>query len=167
MDFPIQDYMDESACYVKLKDLLHAEGFACPRCKAKTGIGVHRYRREHIPDHRCDSCGRIFNIFTETNLEGIRRTPSELLLILRGIAQGTPTAKLARELECNRTALLKFRHRIQEWAQQALPSEALSDQVTEADEMFQNAGEKRDSARRSRRSAALSSQQTSRPRDLG
>ncbi|MBP3959909.1 IS1595 family transposase [Gemmata sp. G18] len=65
-----------------------------------------------------------------------------LLLILRGVTQGTPRAQLARELKCSRTSLLPLRHQIQNWAEQALPQNALTDPVTEADEMFQNAGEK-------------------------
>ena len=167
MDFPLQEFMDESACYEKLKSLLHSEGFRCPRCQASSGIGVHHYHRPHVPDHRCDSCGRIFNIFTATQLAGIRRQPSEVLLILQGIVRGTPTAQLARELSCSRTALLEFRHQIQSWAQEALPVEALIDPVTEADEMFQNAGEKRHFAPGSRRSATSKSQPTTRSRNLG
>lgn len=167
MDFPIQDVMDESACHEKLKGLLHPGGFACPRCHATDRIGVHRYRREHTPDYRCGGCGRVFNIYTATRLEGTRRTPSELVLILRGIVQGTPTAKLAREVGCARTPLLSFRHRIQQWAQQALPATPLEDRVTEADEMFQNAGEKRHSAQGPRRSPAKKGQQATRPRHLG
>ena len=167
MDFPIRDCMDESACYEKLEGLLHPDGFRCPRCGSAEGIGVHRYRREHVPDHRCDGCGRVFNLFTQTRLEGIRRDPSEIVLILRGIAQGTPTAKLARELGCDRTALLKLRHLIQGWAREALPKGALPDPVVEADEMFENAGGKRRSALGSGGPAAVPGQQAARPRRLG
>ena len=38
------------------------------------------------------------------------------LLILRGFAQGVPTAQLARELECDRLELLKFRYKLQDLA---------------------------------------------------
>src|SRR5438093_13117043 len=119
MDFPIQDMMDESACYEKLKGLLHPDGLACPRCHEQDGVGVHRYRREHTPDYRCSKCGRVFNIYTDTKLDGVRRKPSELVLILRGIVQGTPTAKLAREIGCSRSRLLEVRYRVQQWAQDA------------------------------------------------
>jgi hypothetical protein len=39
----------------------------------------------------------MFNAFTGAALAGTHRRPSELVLILRGIARG-PTARLAREL---------------------------------------------------------------------
>lgn len=167
MDFPITDLMDESACYAKLLSLLHPDGLHCPQCHASERIGVHRYRRQEVPDHRCDGCGRVFNIFTATKLHGTRRRPSALLLLLRGIAQGTSTAQLARELKCSRTSLLPLRHQIQSWAEQALPKDTLIDPVTEADEMFQNAGEKRHSARRFQRSAQATGQQATRSRHVG
>ena len=167
MDFPIRDCMDESACYEKLEGLLHPGGIRCPRCGRAEGIGVRRYRREPVPDRRCDGCGRVFNLFTPTRLEGIRRDPSEIVLILRGIAQGTPTAEPAREPGCNRTALLNLRHQIRGWAQEALPKGAVLDPATEADEVFQNAGEKRRPALGSGRPAAAPGQQATRPRHLG
>lgn len=168
MDFPIGELMDESACYAKLLALLHPDGLRCPPCGASERIGVHRYRRrEAVPDHRCDGCGRVFNVFTATKLHGTRRQPSAVLLLLRGIVQGTPTAQLARELKCSRTSLLPLRHRIQNWAEQALPKDVLVDPVTEADEMFQNAGEKRPKASRSRRPAEAPGQQAARSRHVG
>ena len=88
MDFPIQDLMSETACYAKLVSLLHPGGLRCPRCGAAERIGVHRYRRESVPDHRCDGCRRVFDAFTGTKLHGTRRRPSAVLLILRGVVAG-------------------------------------------------------------------------------
>ena len=51
-------------------------------------------------DYRCAACGRVFNAFTGTALQATKRRPVELVLILRGVAQGVPTARLARELGC-------------------------------------------------------------------
>ena len=64
------------------------------------------------------------------------------MLILRGIAQGVPTAQLARELGCDRKHLLALRHRLQDHAARWLDRNPLDDEVVEADEMYQNAGEK-------------------------
>jgi len=61
---------------------------------------------------------------------------------MRGIAQGVPTLQLAEELEIDYDTLLKRRHGIQAQALENRVSEPLPDEVTEADEMFQNAGEK-------------------------
>ncbi|MFC1716157.1 transposase [Candidatus Poribacteria bacterium] len=49
---------------------------------------------------------------------------------------------MADELELDYGALLNRRHKIQQLALDNKPNETLSDEHTEADEMFQNAGEK-------------------------
>ncbi len=143
MDFPLQDLMDENACYAKLVQLLHPQGLSCPRCRATTGLHIHRRHRDPVLDYRCRGCGRVFNAFTGTVLGKTPKSPSQVMLILRGIAQGTSTARLARELGLERTALLDFRHRLQELAEQALDQTPLSDAEPESDEMYQNAGKKR------------------------
>jgi hypothetical protein len=99
-------------------------------------------------------------------LQGSQRRPSHVLMILRGISQGTPTAPMARELGCDRRHLLALRHRLQEFARIGRDCNPLGDPVVEADEMYQNAGEKRDPARRPGRSAATACQQPSRPRHV-
>jgi transposase-like protein len=142
MDFPITDLMDQDACYAKLVALLHPGGLACPACKADDRLRVHRRHRAPVLDYRCLSCGRVFNAFTGTSLEGTHRRPAEVMLILRGFAQGVPTAQLARELGCDRKHLLELRRRMQGNATRWLDRNPLGDDVVEGDEMYQNAGEK-------------------------
>jgi transposase-like protein len=142
MDFPIHPFMDEDACYHFLLDLLHPEGLHCPRCQAHEGFIVHRYYREPVLDYRCPACGRVFNAWTGTVFQGTQYRPSRLVLILRGFAQGVSTAQLARELRCSRRHLLKLRHKFQSQAQSGLDRTPLEDTEVEADEMYQNAGEK-------------------------
>lgn len=154
MDFPLIDLMDERACYERLVELLHPGGLACPRCGARDGLGVHRRRRGPVIDLQCGHCRRVFNAFTGTPLHGTRRPPAQLLLILRGIAQATPTARMARELGCDRKHLLELRHRLQGHALLRLDRNPLGDAVVEADEAYVNAGEKRRPASRSGRPAA-------------
>jgi len=166
MDFPITQLLDQDACYTKLVELLHPGGLACPRCGAREGLKVHRRHRDPVLDYRCPGCGRVFNAWTGTPLQGMQRRPAEVLLILRGFAQGVSTARLARELDCDRMKLLAFRHRLQGNAAVGLDRNPLGDAAAEADEMYQNAGEKRGPAPRPRRPAAASGQQASRPRDL-
>jgi transposase-like protein len=166
MDFPLIDLMDERACYERLVELLHPAGLACPRCGASDRMGIHRRHRDPVIDYQCGGCGRVFNAFTGTPLRGIRRSPSQLLLILRGVAQAAPTARMARELGCDRKHLLQLRHRLQGNAALRLDRNPLGDAVVEADEAYVNAGEKRDPARRPGRSAAATSQPSPRPRDL-
>ena len=97
MDFPLTEYMDDDACYEKLVSILHPEGLACPRCQDRNGLKVHRRHRAPVLDYRCITCKRVFNAFTGTAFHKTHRRPAEILLILRGIAQGVPTAQLARE----------------------------------------------------------------------
>lgn len=156
MDFPLTDCLDEDACYAKLVKLLHPQGLACPRCGERTRLGVHRRHRAPVVDYQCGCCSRVFNAWTGTVLQGTHRGPAELVMILRGVAQGIPTAQLARELGCDRKHLLQLRHRLQENARAGLDRSRLPDTALEADEMYQNAGEKRRSPSRLVRSAAAS-----------
>ena len=165
MDFPLSELLDEEACYRKLLELMHPGGLQCPRCGERS-LHVHRRHRAPVMDYRCGNCGRVFNAWTGTTLQKTHRRPSELLLILRGIAQGQSTSGLARELGCGRGHLLELRHKMQERGNQ-LRWEALEDTHAEADEMYQNAGEKRGAAHRSRRSAQAQGQQNQRSRQLG
>jgi transposase-like protein len=167
MDFPLTELMDEGACYRRLFDRLHPGGLTCPRCAAREHSAVHRRHRDPVLDYRCPSCRRVFNAFTGTLLQGTRRPPAELVLVLRGIAQGVPTAKLARELGCDRKELLTLRHRLQHAAYRFGDRRRPGDPVVEADEMFQNAGEKRCAAHRPGRPAPAARQQGERARQLG
>ena len=148
MDFPITDLMDEPACYAQLVDWLHPDGMTCPRCHQHDRMVVHRRGRDPVLDFRCGHCHRVFNAFTGTALHGIKCRPRELVLIIRGFAQGVPTAQLARELGCDRSELLNLRHRLQDLAFHNRDIMPLDDLVLEADETYQNAGEKRRAASR-------------------
>ena len=142
MDFPLTDLMDQDACYAKLVTLLHPDGLACPSCRSGDHLRVHRRHRAPVLDYRCTACRRVFNAFTGSALEGTHRRPAEVMLILRGFAQGVPTAQLARELGCDRKHLLELRRRMQDDAARWLDRNPLGDRTVEADEMYQNAGEK-------------------------
>ena len=166
MDFPIADLLDVEACYAKLVALLHPDGLACPRCGSHEGLTIHRRHRDPVLDFRCSGCGRVFNAWTGTVLQGTQRRPAEILLILRGFAQGVSTARLARELGCDRMKLLALRHKLQDNALLGLDRNPLGDAVVEADEMYQNAGEKRHPPSRPGRPAAVPGQQASGPRHL-
>jgi transposase-like protein len=164
MDFPPLDLLDEQACSDSLGAALHPNGLRCPTCGSRRHT-VHRAHRAPVLDYRCD-CGRVFNAWTGTQLQGTQRPPTALVLIVRGIARGTPTAQLARELGCSRRHLLALRHRLQHRAWVRLPRPPLPDGEAEADELFQNAGEKRPKAHRPRRPAPLPGEQAARPRDV-
>lgn len=147
MDFPILGLMSDDACDQFLVDTLHPDGLGCPGCRRDDARSVHDRHRAPVFDYRCRHCGAVFNAYTGTPLQKTHRSPTQLVLILRGICQGTPTAQLARELGCDRKHLLTLRHRLQGLALQAAEHMGpVPGSTTEADEMFQNAGGKRHSA---------------------
>ncbi len=142
MDFPIDDLMDENKCYQFLLDLFHPQGLHCPRCHTQEGLRIHHSYREPVFNYRCTQCKRVFNAWTGTIFKGTHWRPAQLVLILRGFTQGVPTAQLARELSCSRRHLLDLKHRFQNQAKSNLDRKPLEDTHAEADEMYQNAGEK-------------------------
>ena len=147
MDFPIVDLMDAAACHRFLVALLHPGGLRCPTCRRDDALTVHDRHRPPVFDYRCRHCGGVFNAYTGTPLQKTHRTPAQLVLILRGIWQGTPTARLARELACDRKHLLTLRHKLQGLAEAAAARTGpVAGGHAEADEMYQNAGEKRGAA---------------------
>ena len=146
MRFPIGRLMSERACYDFLMEVLHPDGLKCRRCghPLPPDQAPHDRHRDPIFDYRCRVCGAVFNIFSDTIWEGTRYSCSTIVLIMQGVVQGKPTKQLAEELGIDRFHLLKRRHAIQRLALEKLPRSPLDDEETEADEMFQNAGEKGD-----------------------
>ena len=140
--FSTVELMDEQKCYDYLVEILHPDGLGCPECETPVEHSkVHRRDRAPVLYFRC-SCGRIYNAFAGTLWQGTHHRCGVIVRILQGVAQGTPTLHLAKELGIDRKHLLERRHTIQEFAAQACIREPLADEVVEADEMYQNAGEK-------------------------
>lgn len=167
MDFPLGDLLDPQRCYAFLVSLLHPSGLGCPNGHPLQEAFVHKRDRTPILDYRCKTCGRCFNVFTGTVLRGIKYNEIQVVQLLHGIAEGKPTAQLAREMGVDRKGLLIRRHQLQSLASQARSRQALPDPVVEVDEMYQNAGEKRRIASRSGRSPSSTGQQAARARNVG
>ena len=74
---------------------------------------------------------------------------------------------MARELGLSRPHLLRLRHEIQARALAAADRSPLPDDRTEADEMYQNAGEKRGAAHRPARPSKAAGEPGQGPRHLG
>ena len=148
LDFPIDDLLDNDACLEWLERHLHPEGMRCPRCGASERRSARRTAA--FPAYRCKECDRFYTVLTGTRFAKTRQTPAKLVLILRGIAKGEPTARLARELGLCRRQMHTLRQRVQNNVYETLPTTPMSDSVVEADELYQNAGEKGDVAPRSR-----------------
>ena len=160
IEFSTVALMDEWKCYEFLVQVLHPNGLGCPQCHAPVAqAGVHRHDRAPVLYYHC-GCGRIYNAFTETLWQGTHHPCSTIIRILQGVSQGATTQHLARELGLDRKHLLERRHQIQALTARVCPRTVYSDSVVETDELYQNAGEKRHSASRSRRSAPSAGQQS-------
>jgi len=143
MRFPITDLLSKQECYDFLLRTLHPDGMKCPNGHPlPKNQAPHDVRRTPVVDYRCRTCGCVYNLFTGTVWSGTHYDCATIVLMIRGVSQGVPTMQLADELERDYGTLLERRHRIQELALENRPTEALPDQETEADELFQNAGEK-------------------------
>ncbi len=155
MDFPIVDLMDRQACTEWLEEYFHPRGLKCPHCQAglDQATWFRKTKRSDLDVYRCKDCRGIYNLYSGTVFEGRSFTPEQVVLFVREVLQGKPTAKLGRELKISRTTALAVRHLLQANAEREQPTEPLSDLEVETDEMFQNAGEKRNMARGSARSA--------------
>jgi transposase-like protein len=141
IDFPIDELMDEDTCHSYLLRQLHPDGLKCPHCCSEDRYVAKK--NTWFDGYKCVCCKRYYTMYTGTAFEKTRQPASKLVLILRGFAKGETTAGLSRELKLDRENLLKLRHRIQDNLFMHLPGEQQqSDQGFEADELFQNAGEK-------------------------
>jgi transposase-like protein len=156
IDFPITDLLDDAACSAWLEQHLHPTGLVCPRCHSSE----RRLFRPHafFPTYRCRTCQRTYTILTDTVFAKTRQRPSTIVLLLRGFAKGESTARLSRELDLDRKRLGELRQQIQTNLYDTLPGELMNGDAFEADELYQNAGEKKYTASRSRRSTASARQ---------
>jgi transposase-like protein len=143
MRFPIADLIDEIKCYNYLLNILHPDGLKCPNGHPlPQNQAPHNINRSPVVKYKCRICGRVYNLFTNTVWSRTRHNCAIIVMIIRGFTQGVSTNQLADELNKDYGTLLERRHKIQQLALENRPDEPLPDIQTEADEVFQNAGEK-------------------------
>jgi transposase-like protein len=145
MDFPIIGLLDDETCIDWLMEYFHPDGFRCPHCGAPHAES--RFFRVNcgsgLEVYRCHRCHGVYHLYSGTVFEGSQLTPTHVVLLLRGVLKGQPSAELAREIGLTKKTVLKWRHRLQTNAERVQSETPLPDLETESDEMFQNAGEKR------------------------
>jgi transposase-like protein len=141
IDFPIGELMDDSICTLWLERYLHPQGLTCPHCGSCTR---RLFRAQgHFPAYRCRACEGYDTLLTGTVFAKPRQRPATLVLWLRGITKGEPTARLARELGVSRKQLHTLRQRVQANLNATAPTDVMSGPAFEADELYQHAGEKK------------------------
>ena len=145
MDFPILNLIDNDLATDWLLKHFHPDGLKCPHCDASVdqARSFRQTTASHLTVYRCLVCDGVYNLYSSTVFQQKQFTPAQVVLLLRGVYQGTPTAQLAREIGLSYPTVLSIRHALQANAQAMQPDSPLADEQTETDEMFQNAGEKK------------------------
>src|ERR671914_3051766 len=156
IDFPIGALMDDSICILWLERHLHPSGLTCPHC----GHAERRLVRAqgHFPAYRCRACEGYYTLLTGTAFAKTRQRPATLVLLLRGVAKGEPTARLARELGLSRKQLHTLRHRMQTNLNATAPTGVMSGTAFEAEELYKTGGKKNPPPPRPRRPATTARQ---------
>jgi transposase-like protein len=150
IDFPITELLDDSVSRIWLERHLHPDSLHCPHCRS---AARRLFRAQgHFPAYRCRACDGYYTLLTGTVFAKTRQRPATLVLLLRGVAKGEPTARLARELGMSRKQLHTLRQRIQAHLNATAPTGIMPGTAFEADELYQNAGEKRHTTSRPHRS---------------
>jgi len=149
MDFPIVELFDDDLSAAWLLKYFHQGDLKCPHCgrSVEEAREFRTTKRSQLTVHRCQGCLGVYNLYSGTVFEGKHFRPGQAILLLRGVCKGEPTATIAREIGVTRQTVHEMRKSIQSNAEGLQPKDALPDQQTETDEMFQNAGEKRGAPR--------------------
>jgi transposase-like protein len=152
MDFPLLEVVADEKGEAWAERYFHKGHLECPKCgmDRRTAWIEGQTKRSQVVKYRCRGCRKVYTVYHGTVFAHKQIRPGQAILLLRGICKGETTASLARELELHYDTVLGLRRVLQENAQAMQSQKSLKDRVTETDEMFQNAGEKRRPARRSR-----------------
>ena len=145
MDFSLLEITDDSLAEQRLQKYFHPKGLQCPWCNARVEQArwFRQTQRSHVTRYRCRHCDKGYTVYSGTVFASKQLRPTQVILLLRGICKGESTACLARELQLAYDTVHHLRQQIQSNAMRLQPETPLPDAVTETDELFQNAGEKR------------------------
>lgn len=141
--FSLEPITNDQQAYEFLKQILHPEGLHCPRCGVALPADQAPHTQERAPlvNYRCRECGRVYNLFTDTVLQGTHYDCQTWVLILHGFVAGRPTHEITTELDLDYGTVLNWRHTLQDTVLHKRITTALSDDHSEADETYVNAGQ--------------------------
>ena len=168
MEFPITDLLSLTESAQWILHYFHPQGLRCPHCgDPVTNAGVHRTtKKSQLTVYRCRACHTAYNLYTNTIFQQCHLTPPQVVMFLRGVLKGEASITLAAELNVSPQTILNLRRDLQDSVRFLQPNTPLTDEHTETDEMFQNAGEKKRETSRSIRSPAPACQQPARTRNV-
>jgi len=168
MDFPLLAICDDELGEVWLHSHFHPHGLRCPKCAAsvKQARVFGQTSRSHVTRYRCRDCQMVYTVYTSTLFANKHLRPAQVILLLRGVCKGESSANLSRELQLAYDTVHHLRQQLHRNAMHLQPNTPLPDAITETDEMFQNAGEKRRKTQRPTRSTTTTREQTKRARHV-
>lgn len=165
--FPITGWLDEQARYEFLLSGLHPTGLRCPAGhKVAAGQAPQMRDRAPVVEYRGRRCGKGFTRLTNTCWKGRHYSGGQVVLLVRGFAQGVPRLPLARELRLDYETVLPRRHSWQEQALKKSPTTAARPSHRSG-RNGSECGRKRHAPARSGRRSAVSRQPSSRLGDPG
>jgi transposase-like protein len=148
MIFPITELLSDQASMGWIEKHFHPPGLRCPCCNAKkTQAREFRRTKRGLVDYRCRRCETVYNLYSGTLFCGSNLQPRQAVLLVRGVCKGESAQTLAAELGLSRQSVQTWRKRLQANGYRMREESPVRDGCTETDEMFQNAGEKRRTAR--------------------
>src|SRR3954469_4522177 len=98
MIFPITDLLDDKQSEKWLLEHFHPEGLRCPKCDSTRRRFFRETETSRLTVYRCLECEGIYNLYSATLFEKKHLRPSQVVLLLRGVAKGEPSMRLAQEL---------------------------------------------------------------------
>jgi len=117
--FSPEDLLDEQLCYNFLCQAIVPTGLSCPQNHPLPPTqSPHDRTKTPILDYKCRTCGKVYNLFTNTVWRGTRYPCSKILLIMRGLLKDESTTQIARALHIDRAHLSKRRQALQTFAQE-------------------------------------------------
>ena len=117
----------------------------CPNCgdPVEKAYVFRTTKKSQLTVYRCRACNTTYNLYTNTIFQQCHLTPQQVVLFLRGVLKGEASITLAAELTVSPQTILNLRRAVHASACFLQPNTSLTDEHTETDEMFQNAGEKK------------------------
>ncbi len=144
MEFPITDLLSPKDSTQWILQYFHPQGLWCPNCDdpvANASI-FRTTKKSQLTVYRCRQCHTVYNLYTHTIFQQRHFTPQQVVLLLRGVMKGEASITLAAELKVSPQTVLDVRRDLRDSARFLQSNTPLTDEHTETDEMFQNAGEK-------------------------
>lgn len=88
MTFPITDLLDDGQSEKWLLEQFHPDGFRCTKCGSTRRRFFRQTHTSRLTVYRCLQCEGIYNLYSATLFEKKHLRPSQVVLLLRGVARG-------------------------------------------------------------------------------